>query len=87
MKSGKSKNIEVEKPEIEVSIRVDGEELAVCSFFSAGANEWDVLVGISSPNEREPIALALDAAAAAVRAAAFAPIGFADHERGDNAPF
>lgn len=87
MARGKKQAIKVETPDIEIVVRVGETELAVCSFFGADENGWDVLVGIDTPTNREPVALALSAAAEAVRSAAFHPLPTAGYEGSDNPPF
>ena len=87
MKNGRKPKFAVEEPEIEVVVRVGETELAVCAFFSAGGEGWDVVVGIDSPQNRDSVASALDAAAEAVRAAAFRPLPSKSYEGSDNPPF
>jgi hypothetical protein len=81
------KKFKIEKPDIEIVVRVGETELAVLAFFSAGGEGWDVVVGIDSPANRDAIASAFDAAAEAVRGAAFRPIPTNQHEGGYNPPF
>jgi hypothetical protein len=78
--------IDVEEPEIEVTVRAGDEELAVIAFFDAGATEWDILVGVSNPALRESLIIALQSAAAALAGAAFRPIPTRDTQGGDNPP-
>lgn len=86
MKNGNKKQFKIEKPEIEIVVRVEEQELAVVSFFSAGGEGWDVVVGIDNPTNRDAIVLALETCAEAVRSAAFRPLPTNQFEGSDYAP-
>ncbi len=87
MKSENKKKLQIEQPEIEIVVRVGETELAVLAFFSAGGEGWDVVVGIDTPQNRDAIAAAFDAAAEAVRQAAFRPLPTNHYEGSDNPPW
>lgn len=77
MKSGKKRNVSVEKPAIEVVVRSGDDELALVAFFADGLGGFDVLVAVHDPLDRDSYVAALQAATDGVREAAFSPLGSA----------
>lgn len=86
MKNAWKATFQVEQPEIEIIVRNQQEELACLAFFSAGATEWDVAVGLSDPKNRDAIVSALQSAADALASAAFRLLPSHDDERGHDFP-
>lgn len=69
-------------PDVEVTVRASGVELAAIAFYASDGGVWDVLVGVAHPHQRENIASVLRWSGDAVESAAFAITGYEPDENG-----
>lgn len=71
MKKVKNDRGTIERPAIEVTIRVHGQERALVAFFEAEHGGWDVLVALDDPKQRANVVSAFRQSASAMAEASF----------------